>query len=80
MSVFCIEALPKTAVMRAALGGNRGATYGCSRKLEEAVAALERGRKRGVTFGEIVERKSVPRGTRMNQWLPPFDDRKAGFR
>lgn len=58
----------------------RGAVYGWSRRLEDAVAALDRGRRRGVTWGEIVERKSVPRGLRVNAWLAPFEDRKAGFR
>lgn len=78
--IYCIEVLPKSASMRAALGSQRGTTYGCTRRLEDAVAALGRGRARGVGWGEIVTRKSAPRGMRTNQWLPPFDDRKAGFR
>jgi hypothetical protein len=72
VKVYCLE-MPTR-------GAARGATYGCSRKLEEAIAALARGRARGVAWGEIVERASAPRGMRMNEWLPPFDDRKAGFR
>jgi len=70
--VFCLEMPTRYAA--------RGSTYGCSRRIEDAIAALERGRRRGVTWGEIVLRKTAPRGTRMNEWLPPFDDRKAGFR
>lgn len=77
-SVYCIEVLPKA--VRAAQGNGRGATYGCSRTLEGAIAALDRGRKRGVIWGEVIERKNPPRGMRMNAWLPPFDERKAGFR
>ncbi len=71
-TVFCLE-MPTRGVAR-------GATYGCSRRIEDALAALERGRRRGVTWGEVIARKSAPRGTRMNEWLPPFDERKAGFR
>jgi hypothetical protein len=71
--VYCIEVLSKT-------GGSRGSTYGCARRLEDAIAALDRGRKRGVAWGQIVERKSAPHGMHMNVWLTPFDDRKAGFR
>lgn len=67
--VYCLEG-PKRG----------GSTYGCSRRIEDALAALERGRRRGVTWGEIVERPRAPRGVRMNAWLTPFDDRKAGFR
>lgn len=67
--VYCIE------------GPKRGdATYGCSSRLEDAVAALERGRRRGIAWGEVVEHARAPRGLRVNMWLPPFDDRKAGFR
>lgn len=54
--------------------------YGCSRNYEDAVAALDRGRRRGVTWGAVVPVKRAPRGMRMNEWLNPFDDRKAGFR
>lgn len=78
--VWCIEVLPETARMGGALGSNRGATYGCSPRIEDAIAALDRGRKRGVTWGDVVSRESAPRGMRMNVWLAPFDDRKAGFR
>lgn len=67
--VYCLEG-PKRG----------GSTYGCARQIEDALAALERGRRRGVTWGEVVERSRAPRGVRMNEWLPPFDDRKAGFR
>jgi hypothetical protein len=70
--VYCLEKSTRNA--------SRGATYGCSRRMEDAVAALDRGRSRGVTWGEIVARKSAPRGMRMNEWLTPFDERKAGFR
>ena len=71
--VYCLERpTPGSAA--------RGAAYGCSKRFEDALAALERGRRRGVTWGEIVERKSAPRGFRMNVWLAPFEDHKAGFR
>lgn len=70
--VFCTE----TPIR----GQNVGATYGCLRRIEDALAALERGRRRGVTWGVLTTRKRAPRGMRMNEWLPPFDDRKAGFR
>lgn len=67
--VFCIEVPTR--------GSDRGATYGCSSKIEDAVAALERGRRRGVKWGEIVERKSAPRGMRTGSWLSPFDGASA---
>ncbi len=72
--VYCLE-MP-TASSRS----GRGATYGCSPRIEDALLALDRGRRRGVTWGEVVERKSAPHGMRMNEWLSPFDERKAGFR
>jgi hypothetical protein len=78
--VYCIEVLPKSVTGRSAQGTWRGTTYGCSRQLEDAITALDRARKRGVTWGEIVERKTPPRGMHVNEWLPPFDERKAGFR
>jgi len=65
--VYCLE-LPTP-------GASRGVTYGCSRKLEDAVSALDRGRQRGVKWGEIVERKQPPRGVKVGEWLPPFDKR-----
>ena len=55
-----------------------GATYGCSRSQEEAVAALERGRKRGVHTAKIVTRSSRP-NKQPPGWLAPFDERRAGF-
>jgi hypothetical protein len=73
-TVYCLE------VPTLGAGAVRGATYGCSQRIEDAIAALDRGRKRGVSWGEIKVRKSAPRGMRMNEWLPPFDARKAGFR
>jgi hypothetical protein len=62
--IYCLEG-PKRG----------GSMYGCTRSYEDAVAALDRGRRRGVSWGEIVERplKRPPRGLRMNEWLPPFD-------
>jgi len=63
MPVYCIEVT--------------GSSYGCSRKLEDAIAAVERGRRRGVSWGKVVERKSVPRGLRADEWLPPFDGPKS---
>ncbi len=56
-----------------------GATYGYSRSFDQALLALHRGEGRGVKTAKIVERKSPPRGLRANQWLTPFDERKAGF-
>ncbi len=58
----------------------RGGIYGWSRKLADAVAALDRGRQRGVTWGVISTLTNPPRGFRSNDWMTPFDDRKAGFR
>lgn len=60
--------------------GQRGATYGGTKSYADAVAALERGRARGASWGKIVERRSLPKGMSSNLWLPPFDERKAGFR
>jgi len=54
--------------------------YGYSTSVEEAHAALERGRRRGVTWAGIWTRTSPVRGMRAGEWLTPFDDRKAGFR
>ena len=70
--VYCIE--------KATRGSLRGVTYGCTRRLEDAIAALERGRRRGVTWGDVIVRKSAPRVMRMDTWLTPFDERRAGFR
>jgi hypothetical protein len=69
MPVFCIEVPVRGS-------SERGATYGCSRKLEEAIVALERGRRRHITWGKIVERSSAPRGMHLGEWLPPFDAAK----
>lgn len=72
MTLYCLVKLGRDEKIQS--------IYGCSRSLENAVAALDRGRKRGVTWASVVPRKSAPRGVRVNEWLSPFEDRKAGFR
>lgn len=60
--------------------GTSAVPYGYSTKAEDAYAALDRARARGVKWAEVWPRATPVRALRANQWLAPFDDRKAGFR
>lgn len=53
--------------------------YGYSTNVDHARAALERARARGIRWADVWTKASPVRTMRDNQWLPPFDARRAGF-
>jgi hypothetical protein len=71
--LYYVAGLPATARYPAV-------PYGYSTRAEDAYAALDRARARGIKWAEVWTRKLPVRALRANQWLDPFDDRKAGFR